>query len=161
MISGMQEIQFAGHAAGAFGYHPLANPHVVRVVPFWLGGQTRLGDLAGPEPLFETERRIGPDCLLHLDRDRVASGHGDAVADILDGRTGLYVVVDDIEAVRHGVRGRALSDVSANGGILEYVIETPAGLIIFAQDEAAASNAARSRRGSAILKKWEKIGKAC
>lgn len=113
--------------------HPLANPHVLRVVPFWLEGEARRGDLDTVAVLFDGTRRIGDNSLLMLDRERVSAAHGEAIAADLEGRTGLYILVNDLARLRDNVRGTIRSFAATQDGILELVIETGAGLVIFAE----------------------------
>lgn len=113
--------------------HPLANPHVLLVVPFWLQGEARRCDLDRVCVLFDGRRRIGDNSLLMLGRERVSAAHGESVAADLEGRTGLYVVVKDLERLRENVCGTIRSIAQTPDGILELVMETGAGLIIFAQ----------------------------
>lgn len=115
------------------GFHPLANPHVLQVVPFWMGSEEQAGDLVNRTQLFNEDHIMEPEVLLHLHPSMVRNDHGEEVAEALEGRTGLYVVVDNIEAVRRGVIGTALSDGLTSDDVAEYVIETLAGIIIFAE----------------------------
>lgn len=133
MTMHMPPIQFDTDTKSAADMHPLANPHVLRVVPFWMGGDVRHGDLTETRQLFDNAYQVKADCLLHLSATEIAQDHGEDIAAALDGRTGLYVIVDDIENIRHGVRGQALGSATRLSGVVEYVVETPAGLIIFAQ----------------------------
>ena len=120
--------------------NPLANPFVLKVIPFWMGGEVSRGDLTDAACLFEPTYCVRIESLLHLNCVDVEERHGPDVAYMLEGRTGLYVVVSDVESIRDGVRGKSLGYKVSKAGIAEYVIETPAGLIIFAQDMNANSN---------------------
>lgn len=114
--------------------NPLANPFVLKVIPFWMGGEVGRGDLTDPARLFDPNFRVRMESLLHLDGHDIEEKHGFSVAQELEGRTGLYVVVSDLDTIRRGVRGKALGFKNTGDGIAEYVVETPAGLIIFAQN---------------------------
>ncbi|MEO1066842.1 MAG: hypothetical protein AAFW47_05620 [Pseudomonadota bacterium] len=128
---------FSETPAPASLMHPLANPFVLKVVPFWIGADWDEGetsnDLKDKAVLFEDSETTAEHGLLHLEHSDVAADHGNDVADMLDGRTGLYVVVEDVSAVSEGIQGKKLGSTLTTDGIEEHVVQTRAGLIIFAQ----------------------------
>lgn len=136
-VADKQPGQPMDHQPSAMG-HPLANPHVMRVIPFWMDGTANRGDIKDGSRLFEDDFRASSEAVFQMESDDVSQAHGHGVADQLYGRTGLYVVVDDLGSLRGTVAGHVISDATTKDGVSELVMESPVGLLIFAEKRAAA-----------------------
>ncbi|MEM8798115.1 MAG: hypothetical protein AAGE61_21295 [Pseudomonadota bacterium] len=121
-------------------FNPLAHPCIIAVTPFWAGADDDAfheDDIDDPATLFKSGLKLPDGGLLHLDRDTLAAIHGEAVAERLDGRTGLYVAVSDLDEYgldynNEGAVSPVLSDRPTRSGFREVVVETPACLAIIA-----------------------------
>lgn len=120
-------------------FHPLANPYVVSVVPFFVSEENpdflRDTDIRDRDAMFEEGYTPGEDSLLQLSIETLFDDHNFEIANRLDGRTGLYVIVDNLDALKREMLQPVLSEANTETGIRELVVETPACLTIFAEKQ--------------------------